>query len=1036
MRLRALLSLPIIGLALSFPSQTAWAGSVQDMWAHLASLASQPAALDPVFEIPSPEVAAGCPVPTLEQCQQPGYLAGELDDPDGPACGLLQGTNEDWTCATLFRSELERYSSGPSIFAKSLAPSGVVDSAFHLPPASGNGMYFAGELTSPANSFAYGPSLFEDGRVVGPGVATHITAVDPRPYWGQHLSFDSCQEYAWQSYSELGYFWYALGADRHDPVRALELAFTGNGYAAIGKEHLDGTGFRDAEGNQVLPSERFVPRNAFVVLPKRPRRPGQSAVTGSPSLHRALDLYESGAGKWIVTAVRNARDKRVTKDMAWYEEYWNNMTVERRPPTVVEDPTWELDTGGGGGSPELGYHAPGEDGGDGLEAAYLDRGDQNERTRITGAVPTEFSEGKVMSRMFAAELDELYELQRKKDKLVREWAELDVHFEGSGWDIQTLIDEEELDLSARLDTGASTLDHAVAALPGGTCCGGSAIVAAGSGGGVGQGAVPTLELTPPEPEPYRSLSAESAARARVLDELIAVYAEAKQAGCLDRKPTPCDFSPAEFLGEAIPHAVEEQQAKYDECIALLPYPFDDNLGEERAILEADHDIRRALGENGRQTTATAHPNLHAVVEEIHEIAAGCVFTVPTTMTPAGLRFVQARTASCLDRKPAYHDKLAELTRMVTTLRAIQRAKKAVASIEQLVDPDTGELQRPGALKSWSQDAGNDYFGLEMGYTFGYDTKVAEDVCAFDVMAGGDLRAVAKVLKQPVELLEFQGWVRTDTPSVRLGVEYLGSSFFEGLQRDGASHGETTAIHFAQEGPGLDVEGPRTPPIPVVIGVVPITVGAGIAGKVGVRISVKDSFFDHYDEDYDSADSGTHTIDPNWWHEGPPSDPVPDWAHAVLDEDAQLRAQAYADKFNTWARRAEDFDLCPELRLEGNLGPYVRVEGFAEAAIDGVIASVGVRGAVTIVDAQVGADLDMGLAVDRDPLDMTFYAGMGTSAELTTLSGSIRLFAKLGRRRGLKAELPLVRWNGFSMDHTLFEDQYQISVLDLILAEAD
>ena len=64
-----------------------------------------------------------------------------------------------------------------------------------------------------------------------------------------------------------------------------------------------------------------------------------------------------------------------------------------------------------------------------------------EAAGITGLVPSEWTDGLVRRRMFAAELDEFYDLQIEKDRLVEEWFALDRHYAGSDWSVDELIQQ-------------------------------------------------------------------------------------------------------------------------------------------------------------------------------------------------------------------------------------------------------------------------------------------------------------------------------------------------------------------------------------------------------------------------------------------------------------------------------------------------------------------------------------------------------------------------------------------------------------------
>jgi hypothetical protein len=919
-----------------------------------------------------PEWAAGCPVPSLADCQQPGYLQGELDDALG--CGALQGAN-DWTCSQLLQQAADAYPAGPSVFAHTLEPAGVVASAAHVPqdPGDASATSFAGELTSPANQY-YGASLFADGQI-----PDTFSIEDPRGVWqGGDQGFESCQEYAHDSFYEVTNFWYEVGHARHDHLRTFEIAFgPWLSHGSIGTRHTNGSDFTDISGNDVLPSSRVVYRNRFFDLPGEPLDDGPQIVWGGnagapePDLRGALASYDP-LGLQIVQDVE-AHAELGVKDMQFYRDYFDHMTVEAVPGLGLS-----IADGGGGGEGPAKAYSFGDSGDDGIGDVFTDAGGGDPLIAITGQVPLDFAGGKLMRRMFSTELDELYDLQKRKDRLAKEWLDLNRHFAGSGWTIQDLLDEldPELGLSAGdpapvpggggSDSGVvaqGASGYAALSGGGGICCGGAQLASPEPDDGDG-GLEAVFRIDPPQPDPDDQLSPESAARKLVLDGLLEVYAQAMDAGCLEAGVTYCDFSVKEFALEAVPHASEEQQTAYEECLAILPPPFASNLGQTRKIIDPLADV--------------PGPVPAALADEYADLLEmECFVEVDTEPTATHLHWIADKTAECRGNIPDYQAALSEFMAEV----ALHEAKARLASVPELLDPDTGEIIEPGHSASWDERKGSKYFGLGMTYNYAFDTDVDGNVCNFDLVAGGDFSADVDILTANLELVDVAAWVRTGEELVDIHAEVLGIALFSGLQVDGMQDGEVVGIDFARSDhqKKADVAGLTTN---FFLGPIPMSLSVGAGGGIGYRFQMEGSL---------TAFEGNE----------------------------------------------QSIDVCPELVLAATLEPYVGVYGYIEVALDIVIARAGVRGEVTVVQLSIPVTLDMSLAaVPASPVDLELGVGMSVAARFETLSGRISAFGELGPcPLCARLEKTIVKWDGFRWDKVLYDQSYDVSVGDLALVLA-
>ncbi len=984
----------------------------------------------------SPEEDAGCPLPTLEECLQPGYLAGELDDPAGPPCGALQGAN-DWTCSQLIQEYVGElgYEVDSSIYAHNLDPAGLVAEVAEVPQdeedATANS--FAGELSVPAHALVYGTSLFPDGQIIAPDGEVQSFAIfepaaqsdgepsqslaieDPRGFWpenGEQMS--SCQEYAWERYYDVTKFWFDVGHDRHDSLRTFEIAFAPDG---IGTQRLDGSPFRDVTGeDEMLPSVREdVYRNRFFRLPSHPKDPGEKVVPGSPNLRYSLKLYDPELGEYIVNRINNAHDKQVTKDMAYYLEHWENLTVEAVAPP--SGPSFKAGGGGGGdggddgdddddgispvggflfddggGTPEIDDYAvpEGDDGGINAGDTFAGAGDSGDLFPITGQVPLEFSDGFPMRRYFAAELDELYELQLEKDRLLDDWSALDRHYEGSGWTIEDLLDELNpvfddvvIEPRAPVHPRGEPVDEL-------TTIGRAPRAGSftsepdddGGGGIVGPG---SLKGDGPPPDPFAFLTPESAARKRVLDGLLAIYQKARDAGCLYDWVTPCDFSPKEFASEAISHAIEEQQAAYLECLRTLPSPFLENLGETRKVIDLLGDLNKLSMEYAEETGETlddfiaddADDEALALYDQLGDLAAGCVLEVDDTMTATHLHEIEDETAECHAKLPEYRETLAAFAAKMKEHVAMEEAKARLAAIPELLDPDTGEFVRPGRSESWDEQKGTKYFGLDLSYEYKFDTDVDESLCTFDLSAGGEFSATAKILTASIELVDAAAWVKTGSEFVDIHAEVLGIAIFDAIHVDGTND---KVVDFSLPDPaeyetGTDIGFTTN----FFLGPIPMSIRVGVGGRVGFRADIVGDF--------------------------------------VIAESSE-----------------EEADLCPSLSMEAQLGPFLSVYGFVEFAIDIFIARAGIRGELVIIDVGLPVSVGMTIEQQNSPFDLRLSVGMGVKLKLTTLAGNIKVFGEIGWCPLCKRlSKTIAKWDGFVMERKLFEHKYEVSVRDLVLA---
>lgn|GEM_PF-6375626 len=953
-----------------------------------------------------PELEAGCPIPTLEECQAPGYLSGKLDDALG--CGQLQATNH-WTCAALFESAYACESAGwqkePSEIADSLVSTGVAGSVADIPLGMDGSPepYYVADLQSiqsqeAAVSFAEELVSSEPGLTAatyfdsnytpgggggGIGVGGPVVVAAPgqqggggspavggptdigydiySQYKANGTAFASCFEYVYEGFYEVNEYWREVSHYRNDHRVAFEKAFAPwSKTYALGTHHLDGSGFLSYNSQEFAPSHKVEPRNRFFDLPAYPQLPNEEDAVNVASLHHAMGGY-SLASLLLVARV-NVNKSNVVKDMAWHKLMSESLTVEDRPgpqlvnpqPPPPEDP-----------DPGTVFTAipsvPPVATMDELQAELPPTPELDPAvTAITGTVPLEVSDGKPMRRYFDAELNELDRLADRKDALLRQWALLNVKYRDSGWTIGDLnaalrppSDDDDDDDPPSRNPGTVLAGTPPTTPPNRGPFRGPGSYAAEDNGPDG---TPVPDWSPTDYKAVPVLSAENAARKRVLDELVDVYLLANQFGCLDEGLTPCDWSAKAFATRAVGHFDEQRQDAYEWCTSVLPGFFHTHLGSERVIIDAPSEMEPPAG---KTCSDPAAPDI---------CFADCVVSIPNTLRPGDLEDIVAEQEACEALLPDFHAAL-----------AAHQAHERVSAIEELVDASTGEYKLPSRLQGRTEEKGNKYFGLEYGYEYGFDTGLEDGLCDFRFIAGGDFHVTARALSYKKDLVDVAAWVRTDTSKVEARAEVLGIELFDGVDET-IPQFEPLEVDLVSDSKRIKKSW-ELGSLRVWAGPVPLKISAGISGSAGYDLSVKGTL------------------------EG-------------------LGAN----------------DGCPQASITGGIEPTMNISGFVEAGVDIVIAAAGILGELTIIEIGVPVDVEVGLALTPPPPgsqalnDLEFFIDTSMRVDLETLSGRIALYGEVGFCPGLfckRGEKTLVNWDGLRWNKPIFDQTYSVYVGDLL-----
>jgi hypothetical protein len=316
------------------------------------------------------------------------------------------------------------------------------------------------------------------------------------------------------------------------------------------------------------------------------------------------------------------------------------------------------------------------------------------------------------------------------------------------------------------------------------------------------------------------------------------------------------------------------------------------------------------------------------------------------------------------------------------------AKEELAANSPLYDDVTGEWRNPGQIKEGGEDMGNKYFGLDYGYKFGWELDLSGGVCGMHAWAGAQFDAGATVFKKHFTMVDFEASLDTadaddDDKVVDIHGEIFGKKMFDDIV---VEQGEVDPL----------LEWSRTEEVSeskdatlieqrFVIVVVPVRLSAGIAGRIGAELGI----------------------------------------------NAELAGFTNGE--------------CPRIAVGGLVKPFIGIDAFVEAGIDIFIASAGIRGDLTIIEAglpfepKVSVTLAGGAVVsdaiaNPEPLNLTLDVNTSLKLELSTLSGKLSAFAAAGPCPVCaKGKWTIVEWNGPKWSKTLIDETYSapLASLDLV-----
>lgn len=286
--------------------------------------------------------------------------------------------------------------------------------------------------------------------------------------------------------------------------------------------------------------------------------------------------------------------------------------------------------------------------------------------------------------------------------------------------------------------------------------------------------------------------------------------------------------------------------------------------------------------------------------------------------------------------------------------------------------------------------GNDFFGLSYRYDYGFELDLSDGVCAPEAYLGGEFSAGLDVLQEHVELIDVAARIDSNDASndgllVDVHASVLNQPLFDpfGVDDQGLGGDQHRWSAIVEGSEGIDVEGSHDidqtlATARFVIVFVPVSISAGIAADIGFRANL------------DVAAEGFGVPNP-----------------------------------------------CPELQVGGELTPFARASGFVEAGIDIGIAAAGIRGELTILEAElpfrpsVGIETDASVDDDYENLaaELKLTFDIDARLRLRTLDGTISAFVRAGVCPFfcVRAEVDIIDWRGPSFDRPLYRQSWDVDL---------
>jgi hypothetical protein len=120
-------------------------------------------------------------------------------------------------------------------------------------------------------------------------------------------------------------------------------------------------------------------------------------------------------------------------------------------------------------------------------------------------------------------------------------------------------------------------------------------------------------------------------------------------------------------------------------------------------------------------------------------------------------------------------------------------------------------------------------------------------------------------------------------------------------------------------------------------------------------------------------------------------------------------------------------LC-EINLHGNVRPWGKLDGRAIVEVDLLVASAGVEGSVTLLDAQLPFDAEIAVFLDPTMSDLMFRLDADLDLTVSTLNGRVVVF--VDGFWGRIAEAELAAFSGPRLNVPLLDEHHRVKLADL------
>jgi hypothetical protein len=517
-------------------------------------------------------------------------------------------------------------------------------------------------------------------------------------------------------------------------------------------------------------------------------------------------------------------------------------------------------------------------------------------------------------RYLDEELNELWRLQQRFDALIREWKAANARFIGSGWNVR----DAGLGYPVlQIGNVRQTINDLAAP--------------------VRVGRVPAPVQGPTR---LATVEPETLTRQRILDEMLQILTTANEFGCLSGTDSPCDWSTARFAAALQNNFGAVQDRTLAECTDFTGGNLQNILGLDLPLVDDPE-----------------YPEFD------------CRIVTGSTITAVGFEQLQSDVEWCRQMQIA-----------VAEARNADDARARVRTIPELVDPATGDFVIPGIRRSRDESMGNDYFGIGYSYELGFEADINAEICQVDVQAVARARAAARVFGKELVLLDAGAEADTVERTVDIWARVASTNIFvpqELFDPIAIEVAEIEPLEFNLSRTFEKAKEQRIIETTIIVVVVPLSIEAGIAGKVGVELGL------------------------------------------------------------TVFAEAADNNGCPQVNVGGIARPFLGVDGYVEAAIDIFIAEVGIRGDLNLITVSLPFRPSIGVGLKEPaagPDDFELSVNARLDLNLSTLSGKLAAYAEIGfcpfcytgRRT-------LLDWSGPSWNTVLFNQSYAVSLDDLFTA---